>query len=59
MVSIMEVLTMKIKKVNAPKSDLVVKGQSENCIYDCVRYTGYNTPGKCTTVIDAYKSVDN
>lgn len=55
----MEVLTMKIKKVNAPKSDLVVKGQSENCIYDCVRYTGYNTPGKCTTVIDAYKSVDN
>ena len=50
---------MKIKKVNAPKETLSVKGQSENCLYDCVRYTGNSRPGSCTTVIDAYKSVES
>ena len=49
---------MKISKVKAPKKELVVRGQKQNCLYDCVRYRGYNTPKSCTTIIDAYKSVD-
>jgi len=50
---------MKISKVKAPKKELVVRGQEQNCLYDCVRYTGNNRPGYCTTIIDAYKSVSH